>query len=66
MNQNQNLLAVNVIDDATRALAAGRAANVGAANLYAGRSLVLAKAWHRGYQLMLLQRWYTSRTASRT
>ena len=58
---------MNVIDDATRALAAGRAANVGAANLYAGRSLVLAKAWHRGYQLICCcRRWYTSRTASRT
>ena len=57
---------MNVRDDATRALAEGRAADVGAANPYAGRSLVLAKAWRRGYQLMLLQRWYTSRTASRT
>lgn len=41
-------------DDATRALAEGRAAQVGARNPYAGKSLALAKMW------MLLQRWYTS------
>lgn len=47
-------------DDATRALAEGRAAQVGARNPYTGKSLALAKMWMRGYESMLLQRWYTS------
>jgi hypothetical protein len=47
-------------DDAVRALAEGRAAEVGASNPYAGRSLALAQMWMEGYESMLLQRWYTS------
>jgi len=47
-------------DDATRALAEGRAAEVGASNPYAGQSLALAKMWRRGYQTMLTERVYSS------
>ena len=36
--------------DATRALYEGAHAEVGEANPYTGRSLVLAKVWMRGYQ----------------
>jgi hypothetical protein len=46
--------------DATRALYEGSLAEVGDANPYAGRSLVLAKVWMRGYRRMLLVRVYTS------
>ncbi|OBG17186.1 hypothetical protein A5769_15080 [Mycobacterium intracellulare] len=38
---------------ATRALYEGSLAGVGDANPYAGRSLVLAKLWMRGYRRML-------------
>lgn len=47
-------------DDATRALAEGHAADVGALNPYAGKSLALAKMWMRGYKAMLLERVYSS------
>lgn len=39
--------------EATRALYEGSLADVGDANPYAGRSLVLAKLWMRGYRRML-------------
>lgn len=39
--------------EATRALYEGSVAEPGAANPYAGRSLVLAKLWMRGYRRML-------------
>lgn len=47
-------------DDMTRALDEGRNAVVGAENPYAGKSLVLAKLWRRGYKAMLDRSWYTS------
>jgi hypothetical protein len=39
--------------EATRALYEGYLADVGDTNPYAGRSLVLAKLWLRGYRHML-------------
>jgi hypothetical protein len=42
-----------------RALAEGRAAEVGALNPYAGQSLALAGLWMRGYKAMLLERIYS-------
>lgn len=39
--------------EATRALYEGSLANVGDANPYADRSLILAKLWMRGYRRML-------------
>jgi hypothetical protein len=44
---------------ATRALFEGSLAEPGDANQYAGRSLVLAKLWMRGYRRMLLVRIYS-------
>lgn len=41
---------------ATRALYEGSLADAGDHNPYAGRSLVLAKLWMRGYRRMLLVR----------
>ncbi|KRE28461.1 hypothetical protein ASG82_07205 [Mycobacterium sp. Soil538] len=38
---------------ATRALYEGSLAEVGDRNPYSGRSLALAKLWHRGYMRML-------------
>lgn len=46
-------------DDATQALAEGRAAEIGASNPYAGESLVLAKMWMRGYMSMANERFYS-------
>jgi hypothetical protein len=40
---------VTIRQEATRALFEGSLAEVGDANPYAGRSLVLAKLWMRGY-----------------
>ena len=42
--------------EATRALYEGSLADPGDGNPYAGRSLVLAKLWQRGYRRMLLVR----------
>jgi len=42
--------------EATRALYEGSLAEPGDRNPYAGRSLVLAKLWMRGYRRMLLVR----------
>jgi hypothetical protein len=44
---------------ATRALFEGSLAEPGDRNPYAGRSLVLAKLWMRGYMRMLRVRIYT-------
>jgi hypothetical protein len=45
--------------EATRALYEGSLAEPGDANPYAGRSLVLAKLWMRGYRRMLHVRIHT-------
>lgn len=42
--------------EATRALYTGSLAEPGDSNPYAGRSLILAKLWMRGYRRMLLVR----------
>ncbi|EFG79564.1 hypothetical protein HMPREF0591_0541 [Mycobacterium parascrofulaceum ATCC BAA-614] len=42
--------------EATRALYEGSLAEPGDRNPYAGRSLILAKLWMRGYRRMLLVR----------
>jgi hypothetical protein len=47
-------------EDATQALAEGRAAEVGASNPYSGKSVALAGMWRRGYGQMLLERVYMS------
>ncbi|WP_455429776.1 ribosome modulation factor [Mycolicibacterium baixiangningiae] len=45
--------------EATRALLEGSLADVGDANPYAGRSVVLAKLWMRGYLRMVHVRIHT-------
>ncbi|QFG10025.1 hypothetical protein SEA_IDENTITYCRISIS_5 [Mycobacterium phage IdentityCrisis] len=52
-------------EDCRRARAEGRAAEIGAVNPYAGKSLALAKLWAAGYEDMLLSRWYSTPTAQR-
>ncbi|MCC9182575.1 ribosome modulation factor [Mycolicibacterium mageritense] len=52
-------------EDCKRARAEGRAAQIGAINPYAGKSLALAKLWAAGYDDMLHQRWYSTPTAQR-
>lgn len=46
-------------EDATRALAEGRAAEVGASNPYAGKSVALTGMWMRGYMSMANERFYS-------
>lgn len=50
---------------ATLALFEGSLADVGDANPYAGRSLVLAKLWRRGYAGMLCVRVHSSPSMQR-
>ncbi len=52
-------------EDCKRARAEGRAAQLGAVNPYAGKSLALAKLWAAGYEDMLLERWYSTPGAQR-
>lgn len=48
-------------DSARAAYSAGRTAQPGGdVNPYAGRSLAFAKLWLRGYQTMLLERFYST------
>lgn len=53
-------LVVTTRDDLLAALAAGRRAAVGAINPHTGVSLTMAKVWRRGYESMLLERFYGS------
>lgn len=64
---------VTMRQEATRALYEGSLAQPGDRNPYAGRSLVLAKLWMRGYQRMLsvrinsgpaMQRYVAARAAA--
>ena len=52
-------------DEAVAALEAGRRAELGADNPYAGQSLALAKLWLQGYETMLATRFYGSGAGAR-